>query len=236
MLLPLLGGLIGGAVSAGTSYLNYTNQDRNRKQQLALQEETWNREDNAVQRRVADLEAAGLSKTLAAGSAAGTSSPINVTAPQFEANPVQDAISNAQIAMSLMKQKEDISKTQAETENIRAQKFKTFQEGKFLEETFGTRVNTVVKSLAKMNSEDQLLKMQRQLTEAKKNLTGEQLNEVQSQIELLEEALQLKKYDVEVAERDAQVRRDTDVPVPFTGGQSINPLDVMRGLRKSIFK
>lgn len=55
-------------------------QDQFNKQ-VELQNETWAREDSAIQRRVADLEAAGLSKTLAAGSAAATSSPIAHTVP-----------------------------------------------------------------------------------------------------------------------------------------------------------
>lgn len=48
------------------------------------QNKLWEREDNAVQRRVADLKAAGLSPTLAAGSAASTSQPIRIAPPQID--------------------------------------------------------------------------------------------------------------------------------------------------------
>lgn len=50
------------------------------RQNAALTRESWARDDNAVQRRTQDLIAAGLNPALAAGSAAGTSSPLPMQA------------------------------------------------------------------------------------------------------------------------------------------------------------
>lgn len=98
---------------------NYFLQKENLDWQKSAQQTTWQREDTAVQRRAKDLEAAGLSKTLAAGGSAQTSGPISTTAPQFEG--VGGGIDKAAMALNLMRQKAEIAKTYADTEAIKLQ-------------------------------------------------------------------------------------------------------------------
>lgn len=108
-----LGGLIGG----GVNVYNAIQSANLLKYQKEVQGTTWAREDNAVQRRVADLKAAGINPVLAAGSAAQTSSPISVTAPRAEFT----AVDNANTVLSALRQKLDMSRTSAETELLKKQ-------------------------------------------------------------------------------------------------------------------
>jgi hypothetical protein len=100
----------------GSSVANVVAQQQNLNYQKWAQQQTWNREDTAVQRRAADLSAAGLSKTLAAGSAASTSSPISTSAPQIKG--LQESVF---AALQGMQMKKNFAQTDAQTALLKQQ-------------------------------------------------------------------------------------------------------------------
>lgn len=106
----------GSAMANLTSnVINYKSQLDNRHQQLSLQRDAWEREDTAVQRRKADLLAAGMSPVLAAGQGAQTSSPIQVQAPQLgELDPVAAGINSMLGLTSVEEKRQNIATSKAQ--------------------------------------------------------------------------------------------------------------------------
>lgn len=108
----LITGLFDTIANVGIANQNLNFQRQNLDYQKQLQKDIFAREDNAVQRRVEDLKAAGLSKTLAAGSAANAGSVVSTTAPQnqFRSN-LQGIVGQMADYMSTM---EDVKRKQIE--------------------------------------------------------------------------------------------------------------------------
>lgn len=132
---PITGAaLIGGAASLATGLMGSNSSAEALKWNKKAQKITWQREDNAVQRRAADLKAAGMSPLLAAGASAQTSPAAHIGAQEMP--DVGAAVNTAiQTKMAMAKQKADISQTEAQTNLLEGQLDSVTKQNELLQRT-----------------------------------------------------------------------------------------------------
>lgn len=110
----IIAGAVEGTFNSGINIWNTIQQQQKFDYDKAIQQQIFQREDTAVQRRMADLQAAGLNPQLAAGSGAGAGSVVSTQAPQMRNLDIGAALDTAMAV-------ERIKQAKQQTKNLEEQ-------------------------------------------------------------------------------------------------------------------
>lgn len=168
------------------SYLKNFDYQKNLQQQL------FNREDNAIQRQAADMEKAGLSKTLAAGGGAGAGAVVS-TSPSSLSAPQRSQVDLISAALQFGQAQAQIRKTNAETEVLLKEGKKKDSDILFTDaQTAYTKARTAVEE-----KNYSMLDLTAEQIQASTEKTRKDMEHIDSQISVLEQGKEIKKWEFE---------------------------------------
>lgn len=163
-----VGNMVGNLGAIG---YNIFSGERNYSYQKDLQERIFQREDTAVQRRKADLIAAGFNPVLAAGDGAGSGSVVQTVAPQVTPNNLGDALLSP-------------FKTGAEVEKLHAE-----------EKSINQGIENMLQEIKESNSRISKNDAETVYTIIKSELTQEQIKKISSEIDYIKENVLSKRIE-----------------------------------------
>lgn len=121
----IIAGAVEGTFNSGINLWNTIQQQQKFDYDKAIQQTIFQREDTAIQRRMADLQAAGLNPQLAAGSGAGAGSVVSTQAPQMRNLDIGAALDTAMALEKIKQAKQETLNLQKQGSLIDSQNRKT---------------------------------------------------------------------------------------------------------------
>lgn len=251
------------AMEAAGGIFNAIQQSKDLKYRKELQQQIFDREDNAQVRSVQDMRNAGLSPTLAAGAGANAGAAVSTNPVQIET----EKLNLVKLTQDIMQQKKDMSRTDAETANLNLQ----HEQGKYsldvqkkidpeklrkvqLQNTFDTQMNPqrlnamakelTGKDLSNVNKDlDNQLKAkhinqaQLNIVAAKLSNTLRELNISKAKQDILikQATLKLQNQTHTIKQYDYDWYKSLNYPTNIGFDQFTRPMHMMTGNMESLF-